>query len=217
MAYNPAHDRLDDVDVLAKFVAKHPLATLVTHDGSTPQADLVPLLLVDDAEAPSGKALIGHVARANPLWHHGMHEAMSLATFGPAERYVSPTWYPSKAEHHRVVPTWNYLVVHAWGPLAIHDDPTWVRGVVARLTGAMEAGRDEPWRMGQAPRDYIEEMVTRIVGIRLPIEKFEGRFKVSAHRTDADRLGARDGIAAEGADRASDEVAAAMSNPPQRR
>lgn len=216
MAYNPDHDRVDDVAVLADFIARHPLSTLITHDGSTPQADLVPLLLVDDADAPSGKALIGHVARANPLWENGKHEATSLATFGPAEHYVSPTWYPSKGEHHRVVPTWNYLVVHAWGPLVVHDDPKWVRGVVARLTGVMESGRDNPWRMGQAPSDYIDEMLTKIVGISLPVERLEGRFKVSAHRTDADRLGARDGIAAEGNGRASAELAQAMTHPPRR-
>ena len=216
MGYNPDHDRVDDVDVLAQFVGAHPLATLITHDGVTPQADLVPLLVVDDAETPSGKALVGHVARANPLWEDGKHVGTSLATFGGGEHYISPTWYPSKAEHHRVVPTWNYLVVHAWGPLVVHDDPKWVRGVVARLTGAMEAGRDNPWRMGQAPGDYIDDMLTKIVGISLPIERFEGRFKVSSHRTDADRLGARDGLTRECGGTAHDELAEAMTNPPQR-
>ena len=140
MPYNPPHDAVTDLETIAAFVAKHPLATLITHDGVTPQADMVPLLLVDDDDAPTGKALIGHVARANPLWENGRHEGLTLATFGPLEHYVSPSWYPSKAEHHRVVPTWNYLVAHAWGELEVHDDPRWVRGVVAKLTGAMRAG-----------------------------------------------------------------------------
>ena len=210
MAYNPAHDRVDDAQRLGEFIGRHPLATLITHDGATPQADLVPLLLVDDADAPTGKALIGHIARANPLWQNGFHEGMTLATFGPAEHYVSPSWYPSKAEHHRVVPTWNYLVVHAWGELDVRDDARWVRGVVARLTSAMEHGRKHSWSMAQAPREYLDDMLTKIVGIRIPVQRMEGRFKTSSHRTGADRLGARDGIAAELNGRAARELADEM-------
>ncbi len=210
MPYNPPHDVVTDVETIAAFVEKHPLATLITHDGVTPQADMVPLLLVDDDDAPTGKALIGHVARANPLWQNGRHEGLTLVTFGPLEHYVSPSWYPSKAEHHRVVPTWNYLVAHAWGELEVHDDPRWVRGVVAKLTGAMEGGRDEPWRMGQAPRDYLDDMLTKIVGIRISVQRMEARFKVSSHRSDADRLGARDGIATELDGRGAAELADAM-------
>lgn len=124
MPYNPAHDEVNDSAMLADFIARHPLATLITHDGATPDADLVPLLMIDDGAAPTSTRLIGHVARANPLWREGRHEGTSLATFGPVDHYVSPAWYPSKAEHHRAVSTWNYLVVHAWGPLVVHDDPT---------------------------------------------------------------------------------------------
>ena len=150
------------------------------------------------------------MARANPLWENGRHEGLTLATFGPLEHYVSPSWYPSKAEHHRVVPTWNYLVAHAWGELEVQDDPRWVRGVIAKLTGAMEGGRDEPWRMGQAPRDYLDDMLTKIVGIRISVQRMEARFKVSSHRSDADRLGARDGIATELDGRGAAELADAM-------
>lgn len=210
MPYIPEPDEMRDIEVLKGFMARHPLATLITHDGAKPQADLIPLIALP-ADTPSGITLVGHVARKNPLWRDGLHNGVSLATFGPAEHYVSPSWYPSKAEHHRVVPTWNYLVVHAWGNLVIHDDATWVRGVVARLTGQMEAGRDKPWRMGQAPGDYLQAQLEAIVGIELPVDELIGRFKVSAARTEADRLGARDGILAEGAGRGSDEVAQAMS------
>lgn len=216
MPYNPEHDRVTDPDVLLPFLARHPLATLVTHDDAgRPEADLIPLLCLPDADSPTGYALVGHVSRANPLWQDGCHVGTSLAMFGPVENYVSPSWYPSKAEHQRVVPTWNYLVTHAWGLLRVHDDARWVRGVVARLTGVMESGREHPWRMGQAPRDYLEEMVVNIVGIELLIERLEGRFKVSAHRSTADRLGARDGILADGRGRGSAEVADAMATPPQ--
>lgn len=217
MGYNPDHDRVDDVDVLAEFVGAHPLATLITHDGVTPQADLVPLLAVDDAETPSGKALVGHVARANPLWEDGKHVGTSLATFGGGEHYISPTWYPSKAEHHRTVPTWNYAVVHAWGELEIHDDPRWVRAACARLTTHLESGREEPWRMGMAPPDYVDELVADIVGLRIPVTRMTGKFKVSAHKSDADRLGARDGVAGELRGANAAELAALMTDPPQQR
>lgn len=209
MPYIPEPDEMRDVEVLKQFIVRHPLAALITHDGQMPQADLIPLIALP-AETPSGITLVGHVARNNPLWREGLHDGVSLATFGPAEHYVSPSWYPSKAEHHRVVPTWNYLVVHAWGGLVVHDDATWVRGVVARLTGAMESGRDKPWRMGQAPADYLQDQLAAIVGIELPVEKLIGRFKVSAARSEADRLGARNGILGDGGGRASDEVAQAM-------
>lgn len=218
MPYIPGHDEVTDPAVLAPFMARHPLAALVTHDGLTPQVDMIPLLLVDapdDERATTGKALIGHVARANPLWREELHRGETLATFGPAEHYISPTWYPSKAEHHRTVPTWNYLVAHAWGPLDVHDDPKWVRAAVARLTTAMEARQPEPWRMGQAPSDYLDEMLANIVGIRIPVRRMVGRFKVSAQRTDAERLGARDGVLRQAEGRAASEVAAAMTDPPQ--
>lgn len=217
MPYVPDHDAVTDEALLHDFIARHPLATLVTHDGEAPDAGLIPLLLVDDDDAPAGTALIGHVARANELWRPGRHAGLSMAVFGPAEHYISPSWYPSKAEHHRVVPTWNYLVVQAWGPLVIHDDPKWVRAVVARLTTHMEGCRDEPWRMGQAPADYLSDMLENIVGISLPLERLTGRFKVSSHRTDPDRLGARDGVVREAAGLGSGEVAASMTDPPQHR
>jgi transcriptional regulator len=212
MPYRPAHDAVDDPEVVTGFVRRHPLAMLVTHDGAVPDADLVPLLPVTESD---GLSLVGHVARANPLWRPGRQHGPVLAVFGPAEHYISPSWYPSKAEHHRVVPTWNYLVVHAWGELVVHDDRRWVRGVVARLTTAMESGRGEPWRMGQAPADFTEEMLEQIVGISVRVERISGKFKVSAHRSEADRLGARDGVAAEGKGLSADELVAAMTDPPQ--
>lgn len=201
--------------MLAEFVDRHRLATVVTHDGRAPDANLIPLLLLPDDTAPTGQTLIGHVARGNPLWQNGFHQGTTLATFGPVEHSISPSWYPSKAEHHKVVPTWNYLVVHAWGPLVVHDDPRWVRGAVARLTQAEESARPEPWRMAQAPKDYLDGRLTEIVGIEIPVERWEGRFKVSANRTAADRLGARDGIRAEPGGRGAQELADAMSDPPQ--
>jgi transcriptional regulator len=212
MPYTPAHDAVDDPGIVEDFVRRHPLAMLVTHDGDGPDADLIPLLLL---EGDDGRELVGHVARSNPLWRPGRQRGPVLAVFGPAEHYISPSWYPSKAEHHRVVPTWNYLVVHAWGELEVHDDPRWVRGAVARLTTAMEVGRERPWRMGEAPAVFTEEMLRNIVGVRIRVERIAGKFKVSSHRSEADRLGARDGVAAEASGLGSGEVVAAMTAPPQ--
>lgn len=216
MPYLPAHDRVDDEDLVLDVIAQHPLASLVTHDGASPEVDLIPLLAQRTA---SGIELIGHVARANPVWQPGRHEGESLAVFRATDHYISPTWYPSTAEHHRTVPTWNYVAVHAWGPLEVHDDPRWVRAVVARLTSHMEAGREEPWRMGTAPPDHVEEALANIVGIRIPVHRLTGKFKVSAHKSDADRLGARDGVAADGSGRGAgtnpDLLVEWMGAPPQ--
>lgn len=193
MPYTPAHDEMNDPAELAAFIERHPLASLVTHNGASPEADLIPLLLTPEGD------LIGHVARNNPLWKPGNHTGETLAIFGPVHHYVSPNWYPSKHEHHEAVPTWNYLVAHAWGELVIHDEVKWVRAVVARLTNVMEQRtQPEPWRIGMAPKDYVDGMLTQIVGIELRVRRLTGRFKASGNRTDADRHGAYDGIAAAG-------------------
>jgi transcriptional regulator len=194
MPYRPDHDAVDDPEVLLEFIKSHPLATLVTHDGVAPDADLIPLLAQQGSD---GLDLIGHVARANPLWQRDQVGPV-LVVFGPVDHYVSPTWYPSKAETHRTVPTWNYLVVHAQGELVVHDDRSWTRAAVARLTNAMEAGRAEPWRVGMAPREYVDEQLDKIVGISVRVTSLIGKFKVSAARTAIDREGAADGIAGDG-------------------
>ena len=194
MPYCPADDALDDPVVLLDFITRHPLASLVTHDGTTPDVDLIPLLAHQGSD---GVELVGHVARANPLWQRAQVGPV-LAVFGPVDHYVSPTSYPSKAEHHRVVPTWNYLVVHACGELLVHDDTAWTRAAVARLTNAMESGRPESWRVGMAPQEYVEGQLREIVGISIRVTSLIGKFKVSAGRTAEDRAGAADGIERDG-------------------
>lgn len=215
MPYNPPHDRITDAEPLLDFASQHPLAHVVSVRDGVPDSDLIPLLAMPSDVSPTGYALIGHIARANPLADGVLDGSNVLASFGPADHYISPTWYPSKAEHHRTVPTWNYLIVHAWGSLVLHDDPKWVRHVVARLTSVMEKPMPNPWRMGQAPADYLDEMLSKIVGIEIPITRLEGRFKVSAARSEADRLGARDGVACMESGAFSDELATAMTHPPQ--
>lgn len=194
MPYRPAHDAVDDPAVLLDFIGAHPLASLVTHDGTAPDVDLIPLLAHQGSD---GLDLIGHVARANALWQRSQVGPV-LAVFGPVDHYVSPTWYPSKAETHRTVPTWNYLVVHARGELAIHDDRAWTRAAVARLTNAMESSRPEPWRVGMAPKEYVDEQLAHIVGFSIRVTSLVGKFKVSAARSEADRGGAADGIEGDG-------------------
>lgn len=192
MPYLPDHDLVTDRTALLEFIGTHPLATLIAHQGDRLDADLVPLLA---EEYPGGVRLVGHVARANPLWRPGPRPVLAL--FGPEDHYVSPSFYPGKTEHHRAVPTWAYLVVQAHGRLAVHDDVRWVRGVVAKLTNAMESGRETPWRMAQAPEDYLRDLLGEIVGISIDVTELTGKFKVNRHKSEADRLGSAEGIAAE--------------------
>lgn len=194
MVYLPHHDEAPSAADVAALIAAVPLATLVTSDGITLSANHIPLLL---ESGPDGDRLIGHVARANDVWREGNHVGESLAVFSGSDHYVSPTWYPSKQEHHRVVPTWNYLVAHVYGELAIHDDERWTRGAVAKLTGTMERSRPDAWHMGQAPADYLVGRLADIVGVELVVSRIVGKFKVSAARDTADRQGAAAGIAAE--------------------
>ena len=194
MVYLPEHDEAPSAADVAGLIAAVPFATLLTSDGKTLSANHIPLLL-ESGEV--GDRLIGHVARANDVWRDGNHEGESLVVFNGADHYVSPTWYPSEQEHHKVVPTWNYLVAHVYGELVIHDDRQWTRGAVAKLTQAMEGGRDDPWHMGRAPAPYLADQLDKIVGIELRVSHVVGKFKVSAARSSADRNGAADGIEAE--------------------
>ncbi|RNI23949.1 FMN-binding negative transcriptional regulator [Flexivirga caeni] len=194
MVYLPAHDAAPGAAEVADLIDAVPLATLVTSDGNALSANHIPLLL---ELGEGGDRLVGHVARANEVWREGNHEGETLVVFSGAEHYVSPTWYPSKQEHHQVVPTWNYLVAHVYGELVIHDDVRWTRAVVAKLTQRMERGRPDAWHMGQAPADYLAGQLDKIVGVELRISRIVGKFKVSAGRSAADRGGAADGIEAD--------------------
>ncbi|KYH42962.1 FMN-binding negative transcriptional regulator [Branchiibius sp. NY16-3462-2] len=210
MVYLPEHDAAPDAAAVIDLIRNAPLAALVTNDGQQLAADHLPLLLEGDLE--TGR-LIGHVARANPLWRNGNHAGESLAIFGGAHHYVSPSWYPSKQQHHRVVPTWNYLIAHVYGRVVVHDDERWARGAVAKLTKAMEAQRSQPWRMSDAPASYLSERLAEVVGIEIAITHVVGKFKVSAARSAEDRLGAAENIAAE-TDAPAADLVSAMRNVP---
>ena len=191
MTYLPDHFREDDPARIKALIDAHPLAVVVAHTDEGLQAHHIPLLL-DERHGEHG-TLIGHVARNNTLWADA-EDADVLAIFQAADAYITPNWYPTKAETHEVVPTWNYAVVHASGPLVVHDDEKWVRGVVGRLTQAMERPNTPPWKMGDAPQHYLREMLDHIVGIEIPINRIVGKWKASQNRTEADRNGAIAGL-----------------------
>ena len=187
--YLPKHFEQHDPTALQGLMREHPLAMVVTTGADGVTADHVPL----EYDTASG-TLRGHVARANPLWRHADGQPV-LAVFRGAEAYITPSWYPSKAEHHKVVPTWNYAVVHAHGTLRALDDAPWLRDLVGRLTDHHEAPRAQPWAVGDAPDDYVQQMLRAIVGIEIPVTRLVGKWKISQNRNEADRLGVADGLA----------------------
>ena len=176
----------DRPEVLHDAVRRIGFATLVTQGL---EANHLPMLIGDGV-------LHGHVARANPVWKSGAGEA--LAIFLGPNAYVSPSWYPSKAETGKVVPTWNYITVHARGTINWVQDPDLLRAHVGALSAAHEAGREQPWSITDAPASYIDAMVRAIVGFELTISKLEGKYKLSQNRDLADHDGARDGLRRDG-------------------
>jgi transcriptional regulator len=197
--YLPRHFEQHDRAALAALMRERPLATLVVATPSGPSADLIPLEYVADA-GPQG-TLRGHVARANPLWQHA--GAQALVVFTGPEAYVSPGWYAAKREHGKVVPTWNYTMVQARGILRAVDDAAWLRALVGRLTDHHEAAQATPWQVGDAPDEFVAQMLRAIVGIEITLDTLQGKWKISQNRSVADR----DEVAA-GLDATQPEMAA---------
>ena len=185
--YQPAHFEEKRSDVLHALVAQHPLCTLVTLNDEGLVADQIPMLL-RAGQGPMG-TLVGHVARANPLWRATRLELPVLAIFQGPQHYISPSSYPSKLEHGKVVPTWNYVVVQAKGLLRIHDDAAWLRALVSQLTDQQESGAAKPWAVDDAPADYIDSMLKAIVGISLEVTQWSGKWKVSQNQSAVNRAG----------------------------
>jgi transcriptional regulator len=209
--YTPPAFREDRPEVLHAVIRGARLALLVSAapDGGAPEVTHLPMLL-EAAEGPHG-TLYGHVAKANPQWHSLAAGAPARAIFPGPEAYVSPSLYPSKAEHGKVVPTWNYVAVHAIGPVEVIEDAERLHALVSRLTDHHEAPRDARWAVTDAPEPFIAGQLKGIVGIVLRIGTLIGKRKLSQNRSDADRDGVVQGLAAseEPADRA---VAAAMQS-----
>ena len=185
-------------EVLHRIMREHPLGTLVRSEEGGLDADHIPFEFEPDA-GPLG-TLKAHVARNNPLWHRCPTGTPVLVIFRGAQAYISPNWYPSKHETHRQVPTWNYEVVHAHGTLSIHDDERYVRALVARLTREHDAAEPRPWKMGEAPPDYIQMMLGNIVGIEVQVTSLVGKSKLSQNRELRDRRNAADTLAERGRD-----------------
>lgn len=194
--YLPRHFEEQRPEALHDLIDKHPLGMLVTHGSDGLDANHVPFEL-DAGEGPHG-VLRAHVARNNPLWQSVAQGDEVLVVFRAQDAYISPNWYPSKHEAHKQVPTWNYRVVHAHGRITVHDDERHVRGLVARLTRRHEADQPRPWKMGDAPPEYIDTMLKSIVGLEIAVERLVGKYKLSQNRETRDRLSAAQALIGQG-------------------
>lgn len=192
--YTPRAFALDDLPEIQQLIQHTRLAQLITLGENGLQASHLPLLLNPD-EGPNG-TLYGHLAKANPQWRELQNGSEALVIFAGADAYISPAFYPAKAEHGKVVPTWNYIAVHAYGTPAVFSDAERLLKVVTALTDRHESGRAQPWRVSDAPADYIDGMLKAIVGFALPIERLVGKRKLSQNRSAADIAGVREGLAA---------------------
>ena len=202
--YIPAAHAETDVAVLHALIRAHPLGTWVTLDGDGLVANHVPFL-IDPQRGPNG-TLIAHVARANPVWHAFSTSVPSLVVFQGADAYISPSWYASKRAHGKVVPTWNYAVVHAQGMPRAIEDHDWLRRLLHSLVTKHESTQQVPWKIADAPADFVDGLLRVIVGIEIPIDTISGKWKVSQNRPEADRRGVADALAAR-----DDDTSAAMA------
>ena len=170
-------------EILRALIQRYPLATLVSMGAHGLEANPIPLYLAPGVEP----MLQGHVARANPLWRETTPDIEVLVFFQGPQHYISPSWYATKAETGRVVPTWNYAVVHAHGSLRVRDDPDWVRQQMAALTTQQEKDFLQPWQVEDAPQDFTERLIQQVVGIEIPISRWMGKWKVSQNQPKCNR------------------------------
>jgi transcriptional regulator len=197
--YIPAHYQESSVSVLHALITAHPLGTWVTPGDEGLIVNHLPFL-IDESRGDFG-TLVGHVARPNPVWKQFSRSVPSVVVFQGAESYISPSWYPSKAETGKAVPTWNYAVVHAHGLPSVFEDRDRLLAHVTRLTETHEASLETPWRVTDAPADFIDAMLKGIVGVEIPIASLTGKWKVSQNRSDADRRSVVDALQQKGDDR----------------
>jgi len=206
--YVPAHFAETRKEVLHSRIVQHPFGTLITHGSSGLDANHIPFeLAAEDGELG---VLRAHVARANPVWQEVASGDEVLVVFHAGDAYISPNWYPSKHELHKQVPTWNYMVVHAHGRMTILDDARYVRGVVGRLTRTHEASEPKPWKMGDAPKDYVDAMVKAIVGIQVEITRLVGKSKLSQNKEARDIQGAAEALKSSGESQLADAMLAGV-------
>jgi transcriptional regulator len=197
--YIPKHFEETRPEVLHQLIRQHPLGALVVPTARGLEVNHIPFLI-------EGDHLRAHVARANSLWHQAPTGA-AVAIFQGPGRYITPSWYAAKAETGKVVPTWNYVVVHAHGPVRFVDDRAWLRPHVEKMVATHEDARPAPWKLSDAPADYVDKMLAGIVGIELAVERLEGKWKLGQNRNEPDRQGVLAGLRAE-----QDPAAAALAD-----
>lgn len=190
--YVPKHFEESRIDVLHDLILTHPFSTLVTMSSVGINANHIPLHLI--REAGQYGTLQGHVARANPVWSDLVNEVEALVIFQGPNSYITPSWYPTKQEHGKVVPTWNYVTVHTYGTLRVIDDPVWLRNQLESLTTQHEASFDKPWAVSDAPVEFTNKMINAIVGIEILITKLTGKWKVSQNQPASNQAGVVSGL-----------------------
>jgi len=190
--YIPRANKEDRLPVLHKFMEEQPFASLITMGPSGLFASHIPMVL--EQNGANGR-LKCHISRANPQWRDYTPSVEALAIFSGPHHYITPSWYPEKEETGKVVPTWNYVVVHAYGHLKVMEDGEWLMAHLAKLTNFQEAGFPVPWKVGDAPADYIASIAKGIVGLEMDIERIEGKWKLSQNRSERDRSGVAKGLA----------------------
>ncbi len=194
--YQPPHFREDRLAVQHALIRAHPLGLIITAGPAGLQANAVPFLI--DSDASEKGTLHAHLARANPQLRELAAVDECLIVFQGPQHYITPPWYPTKRKTEKVVPTWNYITVHAWGRPVVIDDAPWLRQQVGELTASQENVRRDPWAIGDAPADFIAAQLKAIVGLEIPIARIEGKWKVSQNRPAADRVGVVAGLRSEG-------------------
>lgn len=199
--YVPHHFKEDDPQMLRRFIREHGFGVLVLADGEGIEANHVPFLLHAGDDGSPG-TLQCHLARANTAWQRIENAGRVLAIFQGPDAYVTPSWYPTKAETGQVVPTWNYLAVHVEGRARVVEDPAWLKEHLRRLTVRHEAGRERPWSLDDAPERFTGRLLQAIVGIEIPIETLTGKWKASQNQPERNRAGVKEGLALEGSDKA---------------
>src|SRR5690349_9743682 len=207
--YVPHHFEESHPERLHALITQHPLGILVTHGPSGLDANHLPFEL--ETRQGSLGVLHTHVARANPVWREIASGDDVLVVFRGADGYISPSWYPSKHEQHRQVPTWNYLVAHAHGRVTVRDDERYLRGLVGRLTKRHEASQSRPWKMSDSSQSFINDMLAAIVGLEIGITRLVGKSKLGQNKERRDLLGAVQGLKAQGNEAIADAMLARLA------
>jgi transcriptional regulator len=190
--YIPEANKEDRLPVLHKFMEDQPFASLITVGSAGLFASHIPMVL--EQNGAMGR-LKGHISRANSQWRDHSSVVEALVIFSGPQHYITPMWYPEKQETGKVVPTWNYVVVHAYGHLKVIEDGEWLMAHLGSLTDIHEANSPVPWKVEDAPADYIKSLAKGIVGLEIEIERLEGKWKVSQNRSERDRSGVASGLA----------------------